>query len=53
MSDVSDPRLRDEDHAWIVHSEPLEARTASIDQGKIDGRFPSDHYPNIAELHWP
>lgn len=22
MSDVSDPRLRDEDHAWIVHSEP-------------------------------
>ena len=38
---------------WIVYSEPLEALTASIDQSKIDGRLPSDHYPNIAELHWP
>ena len=38
---------------WIVHSEPLKALTASIDQGKIDGRWPSDHYPVIAELRWP
>lgn len=37
---------------WILHSDQFETTEATIDQGRIDDRYPSDHYPVIATLKW-
>lgn len=37
---------------FIFHTDHFVARASEIDRSSRDGRFPSDHYPVTAVLHW-
>ena len=37
---------------WILHSNDFHTLEAAIHQNRIDGRYPSDHYPVTAVLQW-
>ncbi len=37
---------------WILHSEELIVRDAAILRDNLDGFYPSDHYPYMADLEW-
>lgn len=37
---------------WILHSDELQSNEADIIRTNVDGRYPSDHYPISAVMHW-
>ncbi len=37
---------------WILHSADLETVTATIVRDHQQGRYPSDHFPVVAQLRW-
>jgi endonuclease/exonuclease/phosphatase family metal-dependent hydrolase len=48
-----DGRANNDRIDWILASIVFEARSAAIKRYHDDGRYPSDHFPVTAVLHWP